>query len=450
MPSNEDRLSKAQRPSEEALRLHPYYRGKIQTAPKCAIRDLSDFSIWYTPGVAAPCRAIAANKDLVYEYTNRANTVAIVTDGTRVLGLGNIGPEAGLPVMEGKALLFKYLGGVDAVPICLRAESPEDIIRAVQMLQPSFGGVNLEDISQPECFRVLDTLRADPAMEIPVFHDDQQGTATVLLAGLLNALKLVGRDIGDTRFALIGMGAANVATLRLLLVSGVDMRQIVATDSRGILHRDREDVRARESDYPDKWRVCQESNPDDRRGGIAEALRDAHVAIAFATPGPGVIKPEWVGAMAPDSIVFACSNPTPEIWPWEAREAGARIVGTGRSDFGNQLNNSLGFPAIFRGALDVRARTITDDMCLAAAAEIARFGEELGLNEERIVPTMDDLDVYPREAAAVGMKAQEQGLARVRLTWNELYEMASEKIGAARAMVGTLMAEGLIPPVPEG
>jgi len=261
MPSNEDRLSKAQRPSEEALRLHPYYRGKIQTAPKCAIRDLNDFSIWYTPGVAAPCRAIAANKDLVYEYTNKANTVAIVTDGTRVLGLGNIGPEAGLPVMEGKALLFKYLGGVDAVPICLRAESPEDIIRAVQMLQPSFGGVNLEDISQPECFRVLDTLRADPAMEIPVFHDDQQGTATVLLAGLLNALKLVGRDIGDTRFALIGMGAANVATLRLLLASGVDMRQIVATDSRGILHRDREDVRARESDYPDKWRVCQGVQP---------------------------------------------------------------------------------------------------------------------------------------------------------------------------------------------
>ncbi len=449
MQSNQDRLNQANRPSEEAMRLHPFFRGKIQTAAKCAIRDLSDFSIWYTPGVAAPCLAIAADKSLVYEYTNKANTVAIVTDGTRVLGLGNIGPEAGLPVMEGKALLFKYLGGVDAVPICLRAESAEDIIRTVQLIQPSYGGVNLEDISQPDCFRVLDTLRADPTMDIPVFHDDQQGTATVLLAGLLNALKLVNRDIRDTRFALVGLGAANVATLRLLLANGVDLRQIIATDSRGILHREREDVRAQQAAYPDKWRVCQGSNPDDRRGGIAEALRDAHVVIAFATPGPGVIKPEWVRGMARDSIVFACSNPVPEIWPWEAQEAGARIVGTGRSDFNNQLNNSLGFPAIFRGALDVRARTITDEMCLAAAAEIARYGEELGLDDTHIVPTMDDLEVYPREAVAVGMKAQEQGLARVQMTREELYDTATRKIGDARAMVNTMMREGIIPAVPE-
>lgn len=449
MLTKDELLAKAQRPSGEALRLHPFYRGKIQTAAKCAIRNLDDFSIWYTPGVAAPCRAIAADTGLVYEYTNKANTVAIVSDGSRVLGLGNIGPEAAMPVMEGKALLFKYLGGVDAVPLCLRAKSPEDIIRTVQLIQPSYGGVNLEDISQPECFRVLDTLRADASMKIPVFHDDQQGTATVLLAGLLNALKLVNRDIRDTRFALIGLGAANVATLRLLLASGVEMSQIVATDSRGILHRERADVRERQGDYPDKWRVCLGSNPDDRRGGIAEALRDAHVAIAFATPGPGVIKPEWVSQMAADSIVFACSNPVPEIWPWEALEAGARIVGTGRSDFANQLNNSLGFPAIFRGALDVRARTITDEMCLAAAAEIARFGEELGLDDTHIVPTMDDLDVYPREAVAVGMKAQEQGLARVTMTREELYATASRQIDEARAMVTTLMSEGIIAPVPE-
>jgi len=244
------------------------------------------------------------------------------------------------------------------------------------------------------------------------------------------------------------MGAANVATLRLLLSSGVQMGQIIGTDSRGILHRERADVRARQGDYPDKWRVCQFSNPDDRRGGIDEALRDAHVAIAFATPGPGVIEPEWVSQMAEDSIVFACSNPVPEIWPWDAREAGARIVGTGRSDFANQLNNSLGFPAIFRGALDVRARTITDEMCLAAAGEIARFGEELGLDDEHIVPTMDDLEVYPREAVAVGMKAQEQGLARLQLTRDELYDIASRKIGEARAMVATLMSEGIIAPVP--
>jgi malate dehydrogenase (oxaloacetate-decarboxylating) len=220
MLSKEELIARAAKPSSEALRLHPFYRGKIQTVPKCAIRDLDDFSIWYTPGVAAPCRAIAENPDLVYEYTNKGNTVAVVSDGTRVLGLGNIGPKAGLPVMEGKALLFKYLGGVDAVPICLKTEAADDIINTVRLIQPNFGGVNLEDIAQPKCFKVLDTLRADPDVEIPVFHDDQQGTATVLLAGLLNALKLVGnRDIRDVRFALIGMGAANVATLRLLLAA---------------------------------------------------------------------------------------------------------------------------------------------------------------------------------------------------------------------------------------
>jgi len=449
MLSKDELLVKAQRPSAEALRLHPFYRGKIQTVAKCAVRDLNDFAIWYTPGVAAPCRAIADNPDLVYDHTNKGNTVAIVTNGSRVLGLGDIGPDAGLPVMEGKALLFKYLGGVDAVPLCLRAASPEDIIRTVRLVQPSFGGVNLEDIRQPECFQVLDTLRADPEVRIPVFHDDQQGTATVLLAGLINALKVVGRDLGDVCYALIGMGAANVATLRLLLASGVSMEQIVATDSRGILHRQREDIRAQQNDYPDKWRLCLESNPDDRRGGIDVALRGAHVCIAFARPGPDLIAPEWIRTMAGDAIVFACSNPVPEIWPWDAKEAGARIVGTGRSDFPNQLNNSLGFPAIFRGALDVRARTITDEMCLAAAGEIAAIGEEQGLTEEHIVPTMDDLEVYPREAVAVGMKAQEQGLARVRLSREALYEQASTRISEAREMVATLMREGIIAPVPE-
>lgn len=446
--SRDELLAQAERPSAEALRLHPFYRGKIQTAAKCAVRDLDDFSIWYTPGVAAPCRAIAENRDLVYEYTNKGNTVAIVTDGSRVLGLGNIGPEAGMPVMEGKALLFKYLGGVDAVPLCLRATNPRQIIDTVRLIQPCYGGVNLEDISQPECFQVLDTLRADPEVTIPVFHDDQQGTATVLLAGLLNALKVVGREMRDVRYALIGMGAANVATLRLLLASGVTMDQVVATDSRGILHREREDVRAQRESYPDKWRLCQQSNPDDRRGGIEEALRGAHVCIAFARPGPDLIRPEWIRGMAADPVVFVCSNPVPEIWPWDALEAGARIVGTGRSDFPNQLNNSLGFPAIFRGALDVRARTITDEMCLAAAGELAAIGEEQGLSEEHIVPTMDDLDVYPREAVAVGMRAQEQGLAALKLAREELYAVATARIAEAREMVQTLMREGLIPAVP--
>ncbi len=449
MSSKESLLAKANQPSAEAMRLHPFYRGKIQTVPKCAIRSLDDFSIWYTPGVAAPCKAIEQDPSLVYEYTNKANSVAIVTDGTRVLGLGDIGPKAGMPVMEGKALLFKYLGGVDAVPICLKTKSAEDIINTVRLIQPCYGGINLEDISQPKCFKVLDTLRADPEVEIPVFHDDQQGTATVLLAGLINALKITQQDIRNVRFALVGMGAANVATLRLLLASGVSMEQIIATDSRGILHRDRHDVASSVADFPDKWRLCQESNPDNRRGDTAEALQGAHVCIAFAKPGPGTIKPEWVAGMERNSIVFACSNPVPEIWPWEAKEAGARIVGTGRSDFPNQLNNSLGFPAIFRGALDVRARTITDEMCLAAAAEIARFGEEKGLDDEHIVPDMQDWDVFPCEAVAVGMKAQEQGLAQVQMTREELFAVSSAKMRHAREMVELLMREGAIAPVPE-
>jgi malate dehydrogenase (oxaloacetate-decarboxylating) len=448
MSSKDELLAKANQPAIDAMRLHPFYRGKIQTMAKCAIRSLDDFAIWYTPGVAAPCKAIEANPELAFEYTNRGNSVAIVTDGTRVLGLGDIGPRAAMPVMEGKALIFKYLGGVDAVPLCLKTKSAEDIINTVRLIQPTFGGINLEDISQPKCFKVLDTLRADPDVEIPVFHDDQQGTATVLLAGLFNALKLVNKTLNNVRFALVGMGAANVATLRLLLASGVSMQQIVATDSKGILHRGRTDVYEQREDYPDKWRLCLESNPDNLRGGVDEALVGANVCIAFARPGPGTIKPEWVARMDREAIVFPCSNPIPEIWPWEAKEAGARIVGTGRSDFPNQLNNSIGFPAIFRGTLDVRARTISDEMCLAAADELARFAQERGIDDEHIVPTMDEWDVFPREAVAVGMKAQEQGLARLTMGREELLETATRKMRDAREMIEIMMREGAIAPIP--
>ena len=449
-PMNHDEeLARANKPSADAMRLHPFYRGKIQTMAKVPVRDWDDFSIWYTPGVAAPCRAIAAEPELVYEYTNKANTVAIVTDGTRVLGLGDIGARGGMPVMEGKALLFKYLGGVDAVPLCLDTRSAEDIVNTVRLIQPTFGGINLEDIAQPRCFDVLDTLRADPAIEIPVFHDDQQGTATVLLAGLLNALKLTNRDIRNTRFAMVGMGAANVATLRLLRANGVSLEQVVACDSRGILHRERGDVIARQDEFPDKYLLCTESNVDDLRGGPSEAMRSADVLIAFATPGPGTIKPEWVKDMAQDSIVFACSNPVPEIWPWEAYDAGARIVGTGRSDFANQLNNSLGFPGIFRGALDVRARTITDEMCLAAAQALADLGEARGLDDQHIVPDMQEPDLYAHEATAVGLKAIEQGLARVSLSEQELFDGAVARIATARAMIDTMMEREFIPLVPD-
>ncbi|MBM4429278.1 MAG: NADP-dependent malic enzyme, partial [Chloroflexi bacterium] len=242
MHPKDDRLAQAQKPSAEALRLHPLYRGKVAITAKCPVRSFDDFAIWYTPGVAAPCRAIAQNPELVFEHTNKANVIAVVSDGTRVLGLGDIGPEAGLPVMEGKALLFKYLGGVDAVPLCLDTKDPQEIIRAVKLIQPSFGGINLEDIAQPKCFAVLDTLRADPQMQIPVWHDDQQGTATVLLAGLINALQIVGKEMSELRIAMVGFGAANVATLRLLRASGVSLGNLVATDSRGILHRERHDL----------------------------------------------------------------------------------------------------------------------------------------------------------------------------------------------------------------
>jgi malate dehydrogenase (oxaloacetate-decarboxylating) len=379
MLTKEELLAKAQKPAGDAMRLHPLYRGKVQMAPKCPVRGLDDFAIWYTPGVAAPCRAIHEDEELAYQHTNKGNTVAVVSDGTRVLGLGDVGPIAGLPVMEGKALIFKYLGGVDAVPICLDTRDPHQIIHAVKWLQPAFGGINLEDISQPKCFRVLDMLRADAKVKIPVWHDDQQGTATVILAGLINALKVVGKRIEDVKIALIGTGAANIATLRLLLASGAPFGHVVACDSKGILHPERSDIALRKTEFVDKWRICQQSNAEECRGGPAEAMRAADVCIAASRPGPGTILPEWVEGMAEDAILFACANPVPEIWPWEAKEAGARIVGTGRSDFPNQINNSLGFPGIFRGVLDVRATTITDEMAVAAAEELACCAEEKGL-----------------------------------------------------------------------
>jgi malate dehydrogenase (oxaloacetate-decarboxylating) len=441
--SKEELLAKAQQPAKDAMRLHPFYKGKVQVLPKCAIRDLSDFAIWYTPGVAAPCKAIQADPALVFEHTNKGNSVAIVTDGTRVLGLGDIGPEAGLPVMEGKALLFKYLGGVDAVPICLGTKNTDEIIRTVKCLEPSFGGVNLEDIAQPKCFRILEALRAE--MSIPVWHDDQQGTATVALAGLLNALAVVGKKIGGVRIAMIGMGAANIPTYRMLKLAGVDPHAVIACDREGTLHRGRSDVEQLQADYGEKWQVCCETNPEGLRGGIADALRGSDVCIAFSSPGPDVIKPEWVRAMARDAIVFACANPVPEIWPWDASEAGARVVATGRSDFPNQLNNSLVFPGIFRGALDVRARTITDNMAMAAALELAACArDEEGLSEGRIVPRMDEWDIYPRQAVATAAAAVKDGVARVSRTPGQIYHAARERISNAMEASRLLMREGLI------
>jgi len=442
----EELLTRAKKPAADAMILHPFYRGKMESIPKCAIRDLHDFAIWYTPGVAEPCQAIAKDPELVYEYTNKWNTVAVVSDGTRVLGLGDIGPKAGLPVMEGKALLYKYLGGVDAVAICLGTKDPDEIISAVKWLQPSFGGINLEDIAQPKCFHILDTLRG--IAEIPVWHDDQQGTATVVLAGLINALKLVGKRMDEIQVAMIGSGAANVATARLLFAAGVRPEKTFVVDSKGILGMHRGDIALKRAEFIDKWRLCQITNKEGRQGCLDEAMRGVDVCIAMCKPGPGVILPEQVASMAKDAIVFACANPVPEIWPWEAKAAGASIVATGRSDFPNQVNNSLGFPGIFRGALDVRARTITDEMCLAAAAELAACAQDAGLSPERILPTMDDWEVFPREAVAVAMKAQEQGVARVQATREFLYNHASSIISRSRELTRKMMQDGFIAPAP--
>ena len=438
----EELLAKAEQPSKDALRLHPYYKGKIEVVPKCRISSIDDFAIWYTPGVASPCKKIQQDKDVVYEMTNKWNFVAVISDGSRVLGLGDIGPEAGLPVMEGKALLYKYLGGVDAFPLCLDTKNPEEIIQAVKWLQPTFGGINLEDIAHPKCFHILDTLRSE--MEIPVWHDDQQGTACVTLAGLMNAVNIVGKKMNEIRVALIGAGAANIAISRLIITAGVNPENIIAVDSRGILHRDRGDRNLLKTKFKEKWHLCETTNKDGRKGDIKEAMEGADVVLSASRPGPGVIKKEWVENMADDSIVFASANPIPEIWPWEAKEAGARIVATGRSDFPNQVNNSLGFPGIFRGALDIRATKITDEMCIEAAKELAKVAADNGLNEDYIIPTMDEWEVFPREAVAVGTKGIEQGVARIKMPAKERFEQAEMIIKRARDEVQMMMKEGFI------
>ncbi len=440
MLTKEQLLEKSKKPSADALKMHPYFKGKISSTLKCCVRDFNDFAIWYTPGVAAACRDIEAHPEKVFEHTNKSNMVAVVSDGTRVLGLGDIGAHAAIPVMEGKAILFKYLGGVDAWPICLDTKDPDEIIKAVKLISPCFGGINLEDFSQPKCFYILDTLRKES--KIPVWHDDQQGTAAVTLAGLINAFKIVKKDMKKARIVQVGSGAANVATARILLAYGVDPRKLILVDSKGTLHKGRKDIPA---DYKEKIRFSQITNESQVKGGIAEAMEGADAVVALAKPGPDVIKKEWVRKMAKDGIIFACANPIPEIYPWEAQEGGAKIIATGRSDFPNQVNNSLCFPAIFRGTLDVMATTITDEMCIESAMELARCAEDKGLRTDYLLPTMDEPDVFPRQAVAVGMKAIEQKVARVKMTKEQLYDKASTIINMARKQTQILMDGGVIP-----
>ena len=439
-----ERLERAKLPGKKAPGMHAFYRGKVETTLKCAVTSFDDFGIWYTPGVAAPCKEIHEDPAKVFEYTNKANTVAVVSDGSRVLGLGNIGPMASLPVMEGKSLLFKYLGGVGAFPIVLDTQDIEEIVQAVKWIAPGFGGINLEDFANPKCFTILDRLQQE--LDIPVWHDDQQGTASITLAGVINAIMLVGKKMDEVTYAVIGSGAANIAFVRVLLSAGVPAGNVILVDSKGILHPGREDLEADKSRNPYKWQYALETNGERRTGGMAEAIANADVLIAASKPGPGIIEKEWLATMNKDAIAFIMANPIPEIWPWEAKEAGVRIVGTGRCDFPNQINNSIGFPGIFRGTLDVFATTITDEMAIAAAYAIAKTAEDKGLHEEYIVPTMVETDVFINEAVAVGMKAVEQGIARRPLSESDLRREAETKIHHAQAEVKALMDAGIISP----
>jgi malate dehydrogenase (oxaloacetate-decarboxylating) len=444
----DERLDRAKRPMALSERLHGYYRGKIEVSLKVPVRTFKDFALWYTPGVAQPCRKIFEDPNLVWEYTGRSNTIAVVSDGSRILGLGDIGPEAGLPVMEGKSLLFKYLGGVDAYPLCISVHEEDSIVDTVKALEPSFGGINLEDIATPKCFPILDRLRKE--MDIPVWHDDQQGTATVEVAGFINAARLVGKEPHDMQVTLLGAGAANIRIASILRMIGVRPQNMIMCDSKGVLNQERGDVESLKVENPEKFQACVEYTGKQMECSKEMCAEGSDALLCASTPKPGTVTKEMVSSMADHAIVFAAANPEPEIWPWDALEAGAYIVATGRSDFPNQINNSLGFPGIFRGALDVRARTISDGMCVAAARELAKVAEDKGLSQDYIIPSMDEWEVFPREAAAVGTTAIEEGLARIRPSHDELLETAKLVIGRAREATMTLMRTGTIRKAPEG
>ncbi|MBN2213759.1 MAG: NADP-dependent malic enzyme [Bacteroidales bacterium] len=430
---------------------HRHYGGKIQVIPKAPVPGYNWFNVWYTPGVSKISTDIRDNNDISYELTNRGNMVAVVSDSTRVLGDGNCTPPGGLGVMEGKAFLMKYLGGIDAIALCIdsrngRGENdPDKMIEFVKMAQHSFGAINLEDISQPNCFKVLDRLREE--CDIAVWHDDAQGTACVILAGLINALKLAEKNIADIKIVMLGAGAANTTIARLIIADGANPENIVLFDKDGPLDTDRKDFKE-DKRYYRTWEICQVTNPRKIKT-FEEAFSGADVLIALSVPGPNVVKPGWIRSMSDKPIVFTCANPVPEIYPCTALEAGAYIVATGRGDFPNQVNNSLGFPGILKGTLLVRARKITDNMAIAAAHSISEFAQKKGINPDKIVPTMDETEVFKEEAAAVAMQAIKDGVARINLSWDEVYNKASKDINHARELTQALMAQGFIQSPPE-
>lgn len=422
-----------------AKRWHRFYKGKLSIMPKVPINSLEDIAVWYTPGVAYPCRDIERNPEKIFEYTGVGNLIAIITDGSRILGLGNIG-KAGLPVMEGKSILFKYFGDVDAFPICLSTQDPDEIVQATKWIAPSFGGINLEDIDTPKAFYIFKRLTEE--LEIPVFYDDYQGTAIVVLAAMLNSLKIVGKKLGELRLTVVGAGAAAIGSTKLLIEAGVKAGNIIMVDSKGIIYDGREDLNNHKSE------MAKITNIIGARGNICDALEGTDAVIALSRPGPGIITDDMVSSMADKAIVFALANPTPEILPEDAKKAGAKIVATGRSDFPNQVNNSIGFPAIFRGILDVRARGINTEMLLAAAHEIAKLAEEQGIREDHILPTMMDSSLYPRVAAAVGEAAIKTGFARIKISYKELKENAECRISRSQQSLRLLAKEGFIYPPP--
>ncbi|AKA67698.1 NAD(P)-dependent malic enzyme [Clostridium scatologenes] len=386
---------------EESLKLHEKNTGKIEVVSKIKVETRDDLSLAYTPGVAEPCRKIHENEENVYKYTSKGNLVAVVTDGTAVLGLGDIGPKAGLPVMEGKSILFKEFANVDAFPICLDTKNVDEIVKTVKLIAPGFGGINIEDIGAPRCFEIEERLKKE--LDIPVFHDDQHGTAIVVLAGVINALKVVNKKIEDIKVVINGAGAAGTAIAKLLLSSGV--KNLIACDKVGILYRGIENV------DDAKKELAKVTNPDNIQGTLADALVGADVFIGVSAPG--IISQDMVRAMNKDSIFFAMANPTPEIMPDEAKAAGARVVGTGRSDFPNQVNNVLAFPGIFRGALDCRAKEINEEMKIAAAYAIANSINEEELNENNVIPSALDKKVAANVAEEIIEAARKTGVARV-------------------------------------
>ncbi len=429
-----------------AVSAHKFYGGKMQTAPKAGVFGFNWFNVWYTPGVSKISTTIRDDNDTSFDLSNRGNLVAVVSDSTRVLGDGNCTPPGGLGVMEGKAFLMKYLGGVDATAICMDSRNakgehdPDTIIEFVKRLQPSFGAINLEDISQPSCYKVLDTLREE--CDIPVWHDDAQGTGSVTVAGLINALKVADKEMDKVRIVMLGAGASNTTISRLLIKAGADPEKMVLFDTKGGLHTSREDIKSDPRFYR-KWELCESTNPQNYPD-MAAACKGADVLIALSKPGPDTVKPEWVASMADKAIVFVCANPVPEIYPYAAKEAGAYIVATGRGDFPNQVNNSMGFPAILKGALMVRARKITDEMAIVAAESLAKFSEDKGIHPEYITPTMDEAGVFPYEAADVAMQAIKDGVARIEMTRDEAYALAEKDITYARNLTDSLIDNGYI------